>query len=137
MKEKLTRRRSAAAAAGGKNRVAVFREEGSSFRKLKPNVLARAESMMANKSLKVPKVKQRPVCTFFLRGECHKDNCEFSHVNVGADAPVCEDFQKGYCELGEACPKRHVAAKRQPKKRKMDEEEKEGSDNDDNFIKLE
>jgi hypothetical protein len=139
MKERLKKPASA-----GKNRVAVFREEGS-FRKMRPNMLARTESVMSKTmSLKVPKVKQRPVCTFFLRGECHKDDCEFSHVNVGPDAPVCEDFQNGYCDLGERCPKRHVSKKKAERKRKKDDNgeeekaEKGSNDFDDNeeFIKL-
>ena len=113
------------------HRVAMFRDEGA-YRKLRPNVLARSESL-GNKTLRVPKPKQRPVCSFFLRGECLKDDCEFSHVNVGADAPVCEDFASGFCELGEECLKRHVKrkAKKQAKKRQLEDE-----DNGEEFIKL-
>ncbi len=113
------------------NRVTVFRED-SSFRKMKPNVLARSDSL-GNKTLRVPKPKQRPVCSFFLRGECFKEDCEFLHVNVGQDAPVCEDFRNGFCELGDKCLKRHVKkeGKKEARKRVREQEE----DNDE-FIKL-
>ncbi len=124
VKERLTPKK-------GGNRVAMFREEGA-FRKLRPNVLARSESL-GNKTLRVPKPKQRPVCSFFLRGECLKEDCEFSHVNVGLDAPLCEDFARGFCELGEQCSKRHVQ-----KKNKTPKAKRERDDDKDNeeFIKL-
>jgi hypothetical protein len=126
-KERLAKKK---AVVGGKNRVTVFREEGS-FRKMKPNVLARTESVVTKAlSLKVPKKKQRPVCSFFLRGECHKVDCEYSHVNVGADAPVCEDFQKGYCDLGDDCKKRHVLKQKQERKRKKEKESKALAEDD-------
>ena len=114
----------------GGNRVAVFTESGESFRKTAANVLSRSKSL-GNKTLKVPKKRLRPVCAFFLRGECFKEDCEFSHVNVGADAPLCEEFQKtGTCELGDACKKRHeeseeMAKKRREKKAKKKRERQE------------
>jgi hypothetical protein len=113
------------------NRVAMFREEGA-FRKLRPNVLARSESL-GNKTLRVPKPKQRPVCSFFLRGECFKEDCEFSHVNVGLDAPLCDDFARGFCELGEQCPKRHVKKK---SKSVMSKHERDEDADNEEFIKL-
>ena len=42
-----------------------------------------------------------PVCSFFLRGVCTKDNCPYVHVSVGKDAEVCQDFLRGYCPSGE------------------------------------
>ena len=44
---------------------------------------------------------QMPVCSFFLRGVCTKDNCPYVHVSVGKDAEVCQDFLRGYCPRGE------------------------------------
>lgn len=42
-----------------------------------------------------------PVCSFFLRGVCTKEDCPYLHVSVGRDAEVCPDFIKGYCLRGE------------------------------------
>lgn len=42
-----------------------------------------------------------PVCSFFLRGVCTRDNCPYLHVSVGPDAELCGEFIKGYCPLGE------------------------------------
>ena len=42
-----------------------------------------------------------PVCSFFLRGVCGRDECPYLHVSVGRDAEVCPDFIKGYCPRGE------------------------------------
>ena len=41
-----------------------------------------------------------PICQYFLKGKCNRDDCPYSHVNVGRHAGVCEDFLKGYCALG-------------------------------------
>jgi len=43
---------------------------------------------------------QMPVCSFFLRGVCTKDDCPYLHVYVGKDAEICLDFAKGYCPNG-------------------------------------
>lgn len=42
-----------------------------------------------------------PVCSYFLLGECTKENCPYRHVKVNEDAAVCEDFLKGYCPLND------------------------------------
>ena len=44
---------------------------------------------------------QMPVCSFFLRGVCARDECPYLHVSVGKNADVCPDFVKGYCPRGE------------------------------------
>jgi len=44
---------------------------------------------------------QMPVCSFFLRGVCTRDDCPYVHVSVGRDAEVCQDFLHGYCPSGE------------------------------------
>ena len=88
------------------SRTVVFREDGA-YRKMSQNVLQRS-SGAGNKTLVVPKPVQKPVCKFFLRGECFKEDCEFSHVFVGDAAEPCEQFQRsGFCELGDQCPKKH------------------------------
>ena len=42
-----------------------------------------------------------PVCSFFLRGLCTRENCPYLHVSVGRNAELCPDFIRGYCSLGE------------------------------------
>ena len=42
-----------------------------------------------------------PVCSFFLRGLCSKEDCPYLHVSVGREAQLCMDFVKGYCPRGE------------------------------------
>ncbi|RDD47104.1 Zinc finger CCCH domain-containing protein 3 [Trichoplax sp. H2] len=49
-----------------------------------------------------------PVCSFFLRGNCTKDNCPFSHVRVAKNADLCKSFLLGYCPDGVKCKMRHV-----------------------------
>jgi hypothetical protein len=116
------------------NRVSVFVEDAS-YRKMKSNVLQRGD-VMGNKTLRVPKKeKQKPVCSFFLRGECLKEDCEFSHVFVGKDAEICQDFQKdGRCDLEDKCPKQHVFIKKRkplpPRNPKRAEETKPPEEDD-------
>jgi len=38
-----------------------------------------------------------PVCSYFLLGECTKDDCPYRHVNVNEDAEICKNFLQGYC----------------------------------------
>ena len=70
--------------AKGQHRVAIFSGNGiDSYRKTRVNVLQRSVSV-GNKSLKVPKPpKAKPVCSFFLRGECVREDCAYSHVFEG------------------------------------------------------
>ena len=42
-----------------------------------------------------------PVCSYFLRGVCTKDDCPYLHVYVGENAEVCQDFVKGFCANGD------------------------------------
>lgn len=49
-----------------------------------------------------------PVCLYFLQGVCIQDNCPYAHVNVGKDAPVCQDFVNGFCGKGEDCTSLHT-----------------------------
>ena len=42
-----------------------------------------------------------PVCSYFLRGVCTKDDCPYLHVYVGENAEICQDFVKGFCPNGD------------------------------------
>lgn len=48
-----------------------------------------------------PHFEKMPVCSYFLRGVCTKDNCPYLHVNVGENAEICYDFVKGFCPNGD------------------------------------
>lgn len=52
--------------------------------------------------------EKMPVCSYFLKGLCHREACPYLHVNVNKDAEVCSDFVKGFCPLGEKCKKKHT-----------------------------
>lgn len=56
-----------------------------------------------------------PLCSFFAKGSCHKDQCSFVHVKMNPMAPVCREFSfRFYCTKGvpgsnsSGCDKRHV-----------------------------
>lgn len=57
-----------------------------------------------------PIPERTPLCLHFSnKGRCHRENCPFPHVNVGARSGVCRDFAVlGYCENGLNCDKQHV-----------------------------
>jgi hypothetical protein len=42
-----------------------------------------------------------PVCAFFLRGVCTREDCPYLHVKVSEGAQVCQDFVAGFCPLAE------------------------------------
>ena len=41
------------------------------------------------------------VCLVLLAGLCTNTACPYRHVKVNSNAPVCEDFLKGYCADGD------------------------------------
>lgn len=41
------------------------------------------------------------VCLAWLAGLCTNTACPYRHVKVNSNAPVCEDFLKGYCADGD------------------------------------
>jgi cleavage and polyadenylation specificity factor subunit 4 len=49
-------------------------------------------------------------CQFFNQnGYCQNgDECLYVHVKEGSRVPMCEDYNKGFCERGPRCSKRHV-----------------------------
>ena len=51
--------------------------------------------------------ERMPDCSYFLRGLCTNIACPYRHVKVNLNAPVCEDFLKGYCAYGDECHKKH------------------------------
>ncbi|WVZ79299.1 hypothetical protein U9M48_026896 [Paspalum notatum var. saurae] len=51
--------------------------------------------------------ERMPDCSYFLQGLCSNTACPYRHVKVNLNAPVCEDFLKGYCADGDECRKKH------------------------------
>jgi hypothetical protein len=50
-----------------------------------------------------------PTCLHFLRGNCTKRPCPYSHAPVNPSAPICRNFAYlGYCETGSDCVQRHL-----------------------------
>lgn len=100
--------RSTPIAAG--HRVAVFGADGGAWRKTSAHTLERSEPK-SNRTLVVPRPpRAKPVCAFFLRGECARDDCPYAHVNVAPDAEPCADFVHGHCPRGLSCMRKHVYA---------------------------
>lgn len=53
--------------------------------------------------------RRMPHCTHYPRCNKPAGSCPYPHVHVAPSAPVCADFGRtGWCELGTACPNRHV-----------------------------
>lgn len=55
-------------------------------------------------------LRRMPECQSFSRsGYCtNGDDCLYQHVREEARLPPCEHYDRGYCELGPLCAKRHV-----------------------------
>ncbi|KAJ5365475.1 hypothetical protein N7517_008361 [Penicillium concentricum] len=55
-------------------------------------------------------LRRMPECQSFSRsGYCtNGDDCLYQHVREDARLPPCEHYDRGYCELGPLCAKRHV-----------------------------
>jgi hypothetical protein len=50
-----------------------------------------------------------PTCLHFLRGNCTKHLCPYSHAPVNPSAPICRAFAYlGYCDTGSDCGQRHL-----------------------------
>ena len=43
-----------------------------------------------------------------VQGMCTNEQCPYAHVNVDPVAPICQDFVRGHCPRGTACPRRHM-----------------------------
>ncbi|KAK3393172.1 hypothetical protein B0H63DRAFT_516374 [Podospora didyma] len=53
--------------------------------------------------------KRTPTCLHFVKDNCTKSSCRYTHVKVSPAAPVCRAFGLyGYCEKGASCPDRHA-----------------------------
>ena len=53
--------------------------------------------------------ERTPTCLHYVRDNCTKPNCKFTHADTSPAAPVCHSFGVyGYCEAGSSCPNRHV-----------------------------
>lgn len=55
-------------------------------------------------------LRRMPECQSFARsGYCpNGDDCLYQHVNEEAKRPSCEHYERGFCELGPRCAKKHV-----------------------------
>ncbi|PYI28220.1 hypothetical protein BP00DRAFT_428657 [Aspergillus indologenus CBS 114.80] len=55
-------------------------------------------------------LRRMPECQSFSRsGYCpNGDDCLYQHVREEARLPPCEHYDRGFCELGPLCAKRHV-----------------------------
>eukprot|EP01097_Dermamoeba_algensis_P000066 TRINITY_DN1017_c0_g1_i2.p2 TRINITY_DN1017_c0_g1~~TRINITY_DN1017_c0_g1_i2.p2 ORF type:complete len:159 (+),score=15.29 TRINITY_DN1017_c0_g1_i2:691-1167(+) len=61
-----------------------------------------------------------PVCSFYLKGICNKEDCPYSHIYVSPDTALCPDFLKGHCEAGRSCKLRHSLDIHESKKKSKD-----------------
>ncbi|KAI8892141.1 hypothetical protein BC833DRAFT_612559 [Globomyces pollinis-pini] len=53
--------------------------------------------------------KNTPLCSFYERGCCNQPLCNYLHIDLPPNAPVCSRFAKsGYCNQGKNCLSRHV-----------------------------
>lgn len=53
--------------------------------------------------------ERSPTCLFYMRGNCIRPLCPYSHVPVDPSAPLCTDFAyAGYCAEGTSCGRRHL-----------------------------
>lgn len=51
-----------------------------------------------------------PTCLHYIKGNCAKFECPYSHQDISPAAPVCRSFGfYGYCDKGRDCAERHVA----------------------------
>ncbi|KAK2785561.1 RNA-binding component of cleavage and polyadenylation factor [Onygenales sp. PD_12] len=58
-------------------------------------------------------LRRMPECQSFARsGYCpNGDECLYQHVPEDAKLPPCEHYERGFCELGPLCAKKHVRKK--------------------------
>lgn len=56
-----------------------------------------------------------PACYHFNRGNCLAERCIYAHVHVNGNAPICEDFKKGFCPRGPTCQLKHTLSKNEEK----------------------
>ncbi|CAH1270812.1 ZC3H3 [Branchiostoma lanceolatum] len=63
---------------------------------------------IAHPTCTLPERVAMPVCSYFLRGVCNRDDCPYSHVYVSRNAQVCQDFVHGYCPRGKQVAPRTI-----------------------------
>ena len=58
-------------------------------------------------------LRKMPECNFFVRnGYCSNgDECLYLHIDPRSKLPPCPHYERGFCELGPRCSKRHVRRK--------------------------
>jgi len=62
---------------------------------------------------------EKEICGDFLRGECSRVECRFSHSK--SDGEKCRDYHRGVCHRGEDCRYFHEDDEELAKKRKLDD----------------
>ncbi|PKI85844.1 Yth1p [Malassezia vespertilionis] len=55
-------------------------------------------------------LRKMPECRFYATfGFCNSaDECLYVHIDPGVKRRECERYERGFCELGPRCPKKHV-----------------------------
>jgi cleavage and polyadenylation specificity factor subunit 4 len=55
-------------------------------------------------------LRKMPECNFFARnGYCtNGDECLYLHIDPASKLPPCPHYEKGFCELGPRCSRRHL-----------------------------
>ncbi len=58
-------------------------------------------------------LRKMPECNFFVRnGYCSNgDECLYLHIDPLSKLPPCPHYERGFCELGPRCAKKHVRRK--------------------------
>lgn len=52
----------------------------------------------------------KPECVFFSKnGYCTQSpDCQYLHIDPASKIPKCENYEMGFCPLGNTCPRRHI-----------------------------
>jgi len=44
-------------------------------------------------------LEKMPVCRYYLRGVCVREDCPYLHKKLSRKVEICIDFVRGYCPL--------------------------------------
>ncbi|CAI1779632.1 hypothetical protein SEUBUCD646_0P03740 [Saccharomyces eubayanus] len=55
-------------------------------------------------------LRKMPECVFFSKnGYCTQSpDCQYLHIDPASKIPKCENYEMGFCPLGNTCPRRHI-----------------------------
>ncbi|CCD22636.1 cleavage polyadenylation factor RNA-binding subunit YTH1 NDAI_0A04800 [Naumovozyma dairenensis CBS 421] len=55
-------------------------------------------------------LRKMPECVFYSKnGYCTQTpECQYLHIDPMSKIPRCEDYDVGFCSLGDGCPRRHI-----------------------------